>query len=65
MVEPFRKREITDKEVQRAERRIRDGQPIDRVCRLFRVSRDCLKRRIGEDKWADMLAESKTKRCLS
>lgn len=64
MVEPFRKRVLTDKEIDRAEKRIRDGQSVESVCRMFRVGREYLKRRIGADRWVDALAESRTKRGL-
>ena len=64
MVEPFRKRVLTDKELERAEKRIRDGQSIESVCRRCRVGRSYLKRRIGDDRWVEMLAESRARRGL-
>ena len=64
MVEPFRKRVLTDKELERAEKRIRDGQSIVSVCRMFRVGWSYLKRRIGDDRWVEMLAESRARRGL-
>lgn len=57
------KRTLTTAELRRAENRIRDGAAVSDVCRLFQVSRKWLRGQLAE-KWPEILAEGKTKRCL-
>ena len=54
--------ELTPEEVERAEKRIRAGQPVDRVCKVFGVGKAKLRKHIPQDRWQDMLAESKRRR---
>ena len=60
----MRKRQITAEELRRAENRIRDGAAVADVCRMYRVSRKWLHGQLRAQ-WSDILAEGKTKRCVS